>query len=414
MALYRPVAVVKLPDEKTVRRKSPYWAAQFRSAAGRIISISTKLSDKRKARCLESVWVRAAEESRNGWMTAERAQSYLSESARICKGDSLRQSEKFLNDCLKISTGAGLFTPTAAEYFHSWIQDMEQKGYASKNTIARYEPVLRRFTSSLPEGHKLNAVTAQHIKKFLVDEQQRGVSAVSANQSVQIIKIGFNQARKEQVISSNPCDAVKLFRENPDTRQAFTDEQVRSMFQVASIEWKGMLLMGYQAGIRISDAAKLSWSNIDLQNRTLTFVPQKTAGRKNGKPTIVRFHPEIAEYLEGLPVSDDPNSKLFPTLSRRPSGSASGLSALFKRHVMTPAGIASPMDAEKSGKGHRFSLLSYHSLRHSFCARMANAEVGSDVRMALAGHASQQIHEGYLHMDLERQDKALQKLERAA
>src|SRR5947209_1100093 len=51
---------------------------------------------------------------------------------------------------------------------------------------------------------------------------------------------------------------------------------LRALLSAASPEWYGLILFGYQAGLRLSDAAHLTWNNVDLEPRLLTFQPQKT------------------------------------------------------------------------------------------------------------------------------------------
>lgn len=82
----------------------------------------------------------------------------------------------------------------------------------------------------------------------------------------------------------------------------FTAEQVRALLSVASSEWYGLILFGYQAGLRLSDAAGLTWNNIDLEQRLLTFQLQKT--ERTRKTMVRRFHPEIQEYLARVASSD--------------------------------------------------------------------------------------------------------------
>jgi site-specific recombinase XerD len=71
---------------------------------------------------------------------------------------------------------------------------------------------------------------------FLRSERKRGISAVSANQSVKILRIVFNSARRQGLITMNPADAVDLLHEDPDKRLPFSIDQVRSILDVADQE----------------------------------------------------------------------------------------------------------------------------------------------------------------------------------
>ena len=72
------------------------------------------------------------------------------------------------------------------------------------------------------------------------------------------------------------------------------------------------------------------------------------------------------------------------------------------------------MEPKHGPAGRRTRTLCFHSLRHSFNSRLANADVGIDTRKVMVGHASNAMNERYTHLDVEMQDKALEKLSRAA
>jgi integrase len=196
--------------------------------------------------------------------------------------------------------------------------------------------------------------------------------------------------------------------EEPEERKPFSDDQVKALLRLADPEWKGAILIAFHAGLRISDCADLSWDNYDPINHRLSFRPKKT-GKRTRKNTVIALHSDIVNYLGSLPGGDLPGQKLFPQLAGRASGGARGLSNAFNR-LMQKAGIRIEVGAEKEGKGRRFRKFGFHSLRHSFISRLANAEVGPDLRKELVGHSSDEVHARYVHLDSSLQEKAIAKL----
>jgi hypothetical protein len=126
-------------------KESPYWNAKLKSPDDTVWTLTTKLREKRLARALARTWEMAAEVARNGHLTHAKAQKFLAECAEITRGDGYRQSEEFLDDCLRQSTGSGLNIPTAEKYFRDWLEAKEQVGRTSQSTLTRYEPILNRF-----------------------------------------------------------------------------------------------------------------------------------------------------------------------------------------------------------------------------------------------------------------------------
>jgi integrase len=243
----------------------------------------------------------------------------------------------------------------------------------------------------------LASITASDIDGFLHAEKSRGLSNVTANAGVRVLRIVFNTARRKGVMTTNPAEAVDLLVEEPDKRLPFTLDQVRALFDVADQEWRGLILLGFYAGMRLGDAARLTWGNVDLENRVVVFQAQKTAKRKKGadKNTDVDLHPDLMTYFGGL--TNDSSVQIFPRLSRRPVGSANGLSAGFRR-LMDRAGIYAPLGAAKEQAGRVFRTLSFHSLRHAFVTQLHCSGVPIEVRKELAGHSSDAMSLNYTHV----------------
>jgi hypothetical protein len=294
VCLYRPAG-------GSSGKLSPYFSAQFRGASGKVVSVGTKLRDRKLAKRLEAVWVRASETARNGHLTSDRAKQLLAECAEISRGDSLKQSEAFLDGCLRQSTGVGLNIPTVERYFTDWVQAKRELGRNSLSTLAKYEPVLTRFVQHLPEARRrspLASITPLDCAGFLRSELSRGISPVSANQNIKILRTVFGTARRQGLLTMNPGEAVDLPHEEPERRQAFALDQVRLILAVADEEWRGIILMGLYAGMRLGDATRLTWGNIDLDANVVRFVAQKTARRK--AETIVDLHRDLLSYLKSL------------------------------------------------------------------------------------------------------------------
>jgi integrase len=256
------------------------------------------------------------------------------------------------------------------------------------------------------------SIAALEVQRFRNAERLAGKSGTTVNFGLKVLRALFNDARRKGIITSNPAEAVEYLPEETEERLPFDEEQVKALLAAAKTEndkeWRGMILLGYHAGLRLTDCASLSWDNLDLAGRTLTFRAKKTANRTK-KNTVIALHQDIVKYLEPLATSDEAGEPLFPSLHGRKSGSHGGLSNAFNR-LMQKAGIRVPVGAEKEGKGRQFRALGFHSLRHSFISRLANSEVGADVRKSFVGHGSDQIHRRYVHLDLSLQEKAIAKL----
>ena len=116
-------------------------------------------------------------------------------------------------------------------------------------------------------------------------------------------------------------------------RRAFTDAELKAILAACNTEWRGMVLVGAYAGLRLRDVACLRWQNVDLTTREMRFTSQKT-GREMVVPIVDPLHSHLVE-IAGM---DDPDAPLFPEAFQTRADKKDGLSNRFYR-VMVKAGV---------------------------------------------------------------------------
>ena len=157
----------------------------------------------------------------------------------------------------------------------------------------------------------------------------------------------------------------------------------------------------------MGDLARLRWDSVDLGHKTISFAQKKT-----GEAVKIPIHPDLEAHLLKSKRRNGTGRPLFPQLFNKPGSGKSGLSMAFKR-IMAKAGIKDEISRKRSGKeGRSVSLLSFHSLRHSFNSAMANAGVAPEIRQLLTGHASTEMNKVYTHHELETVRRAVESISR--
>jgi integrase len=374
------------------KQNSPFWMAKFRADDGRVVMRSTKQTQRKAAQTIADDWERAAKKARAGELTQ----------AVILKT---------LGQMLERSLGESLDVQSTKDYSTNWLLTPGRK----TSTVARYRPVLNAFIAFIGERRatsSIGSITIGEIERFRNHQITEGKTASTANLAVKILRAVFGSAKRLGLSLINPAEGVALLNQSEaEERIPFTVDQTRELLSAADAEWRGMILFGYYAGMRLHDAANLTWRNIDLAGRTLTFRDEKTSSRKmrGKKNTIIFLHSDLITYLEALPTSDDPNAPLFQSVFGKPTGSHGGLSNTFNR-LMVKAGIRAPLGEAKKGKGRRFKALGFHSFRHTLISNLANADISADVRKEITGHSSDQIHRRYVHLELGTQRRAIERI----
>lgn len=173
-------------------------------------------------------------------------------------------------------------------------------------------------------------------------------------------------------------------------------------------EWETATMLGYFCGMRLGDACRRRWSEVDLDARTITWTPEKTA--RKGKSMMLPLHPRLAEHLKATAGSNKVQGFLTPRLAKgKPSG-RSGPSQQFTR-LMMKAGVKFDIhQADEEGAGRARSSKSFHSLRHALNSQLLIAGVDEAVRVQVSGHSDARTNRRYSHVRGESFRTALNKL----
>ncbi len=382
---------------KDARGRSKFWYYCYRDASGRRLKKSTKETDRRKARIIGEGFEDAEDLAKRGNATEE-------------------QIRKVMNDTLARVTGKRVYDPTVREWLDKWLAN--EKGAVSDATLTRYRQVVTDFLDGLGPlaNQRLEAVTSEHVLKHRQQLESEGRAPATVNFTVKrVLKRVFKVAMDDGVITRNPCATVRLIQDRDKAaKHVFLPQQVSKLVETAEGDWKGLIITAYYTGGRLSDLARLTWSNVDLSqnNKVIRFMQKKTKGKTPKSKVEIPIHAALEECLLSGTISDTPNAPVFPQLYNKPGSGKSGLSMAFKR-LMAKAGIDDGKIRERNGAaGRSVSALSFHSLRHSFNSALANAGVSQELRQKLTGHASADMNTVYTHHDLETIRTAVQTLPR--
>ena len=381
---------------KDSRERSPFWVCCYKAADGRRLKKSTKQTDRAKALEVCLGLERAEGLAAQGTLTEARARELIGEVLERTSGDTL----PFY---------------TAEGWLRDWLRGKQIS--KSPGTHVKYSHTVETFIEGLGGRAKLNiaAITPRDVASFRDAQIASGKHPNTVRYLVKQLRIPFNAARRQGIITHNPAESVELpgKAKNEDgveaTRDVFTPKQVKALMKAAVIrehgkpvfdageEWRGAILYAYFTGARLQDVANITWSAIDLPAKTITYRSKKT-----GKLVTIPMHAELENYLLELSAPNSGKAFVFPKLAGRGTGGRSGLSMTFSR-IMARAKIAGEVlhEPSKDGQGRTVRALTFHSLRHSFNSAMANAGVSQEIRMKLTGHVSAEMNKGYTHHELE-------------
>lgn len=166
-------------------------------------------------------------------------------------------------------------------------------------------------------------------------------------------------------VVENPVRAVKKFREGPGREFFLSEAQSALLLEKIDDRFRLLVLAAIHTAARRGELVKLTWADLDLEKRLVTF-----RDTKNGEDRTVPLSASLTAALKRLPrpIAGGPvfrieaGTPLTPTIIRRP----------FRKAVKAA-----------DLPGFRF-----HDLRHSAASFMVQAGVPLNTVRAILGHKS--------------------------
>lgn len=255
------------------------------------------------------------------------------------------------------------------------VKTLQLKAY-SHNTIELYRGELLILARLLGE-RPLGELTVSHIRSYLLWLlQNQGYSESKVHTTINALKFYY-----EQVLLR-----PRFFIEIPRPKKAFKLPSVHSGNEVkklinakTNIKHKTMLMVGYAAGLRVSEIVKLRVKDIDPERMVIHI-----RGAKGKKDRQVMLSKKLLEQLRVYYKMYKPKENLFEGMFGSPYAERS-LQKVF-------------MEAKQATGNHKKGGI--HSLRHSFATHLL--EQGTDIRVIqeLLGHNSLKTTQRYTHVSV--------------
>lgn len=392
------------------------WFAAYRSADGRRIKVSTKSENKKEAQRIAD---RLELESREGREKRKASASLVGVNDAVQRATQLAVSGRLdahaardlINDLLTAAGQETLDAVTNTAWCETW--QASKKGAVKARSHMKYEQVTRDWLKFLNgrADKPLEAVTRADVIAYRDRLVSAGLAARTANQTVKLLRGIYAEAVERGHLGRNPFAGVDSLREvTEDVRRIpFSNADVAALIKEADDDWEGMVILAATTGLRLMDAARLKWSNLDLKAKLIRVKTAKT-GAKLELPIHPRFSTWLKSQTQGIGAAP-----VFPSLANKGGPGKSGLSMAFKR-LMERAGVSAGVarKAKEKSRGRTTSQKSFHSLRHFAATQLAAAGVRAEVARQITGHADAEMHGNYVNADLDVLRGAVESIELTA
>ncbi|OME86942.1 integrase [Paenibacillus sp. FSL A5-0031] len=284
----------------------------------------------------------------------------------------------------------------------------------SPKTIATYAQSLKQFREWFESRNdsELNSDTMREFIHYLTYEKvswddhptspngKVGLSPRSVNNTIRNIKVFFNYLMKERVLTHSPLDAINYQKEEKETFELFTDEDVLKLLSAPNKRvYTGhrdycMMLILIDGGLRVKELTSLKISDIDFKLRQVT-VRAEVSKTKTTRviPLSQRTVKEIEKLIEYMNVEENDYLWLTQFGERYFGDTFAKMLKLYAKRVGVTGARVSP-----------------HTFRHYMAVKFLRGG-GDPIALArILGHTSlnmTQVYVRYTGTDLrEQHDKA--------
>lgn len=384
------------------RPGSEFYFCSYRASDGRWVKKTTKQTNRTKAMEFALRMAEAEKAGLHATLTTAHAR-------------------KLFNEALERVGDEPLAGFTVKGWITEWLEG--KKASLTSSTAERYGKPLRDFIDHMGARGDLplSAVNPKDIRTFRDSQRKDGRAAATCNFSHKALASVFEAARRQNLITANPCHAVDYLPTHHEKveKGTFSPAEVSKLISAckrseklkkadSSADWQGVITLGFYTGMRLSDCLSLTWGNVDLPGRVITFIERKNA--RKGKRLTIPMHSEVEEFLLNHPAGKRDADPVFPSIQGLGTGGNRGASRTFAS-IMETAGLAKATLRQKAGEaGHAVSEHTFHSLRHSLATALSKAGVMVEARNKITGHSDDKIGQHYTHVDVEQLREAIDKM----
>lgn len=251
-------------------------------------------------------------------------------------------------------------------------------------TLENYTQRLHRF-EAFARGRRITKSLCQQYYLYLRLEEKLSARTVVLYR--RCVRTFFNWLVDHEMAKANPVTKLEKVVVTKTERPTFTIEELGRIRAKADTDWSYAIECAYETGLRLGDVAMLRWTDILVEQRGISRVPNKTK-RFEKKVEIPISEPFLQKLTEMMVAAGD-NPFVCPWMAAQyQSDGHKTLSSQFIRLCAK---------ANVFGK-------SFHCLRHTRITKWLKEGVRPEIISTMTGQTLQQVME-YVHLSLD--DKRL-------
>ena len=295
-----------------------------------------------------------------------------------------------------------------------YAKQNSQRADVKRGTKKQREYLMGLLRDDPLGGKSIDAVKPSDAKEWAIRMREKGFSFQSISNYKRSLRAAFFIAIEDDCVRKNPFSFAlnKVLEDDRGEKTVLTPEQEVSLIDFAQNDpvyqkYADELIILLGTGLRISEFCGLT-TNLDFRNRLIRVDHQLLRDSKNG------YYIETPKTKSGyreIPMSEPVYRALKRVLKNRGKKTTITVDGYTNFLFLTCDGMPKvglnyngmlKNLVKKYNKHHKEQLpnITPHSLRHTFCTRMANAGMNPKALQYIMGHANITMTlDYYTHVD---------------
>ena len=211
----------------------------------------------------------------------------------------------------------------------------------------------------------------------------------------------FTLLREDAELQSNPFSSIPKLDVKDETRDAFTPEELKLIYDNLDDFTRPLFMMAVWTGLREGDICTLKWNEVDLERHLIT---RKT--RKTGAIVQIPISDQLYSLLVATPRAEA--EYVFPKHAEMYMTNGCGVSYRIKQFL---EGLGIETTRVPEGRTRAISVKDLHSCRHTFCYYAGLAGIPLAVVQSIVGHMSPAMTAHYsAHASIEDKRRGMERL----
>ena len=193
--------------------------------------------------------------------------------------------------------------------------------------------------------------------------------------------------------TGNPFGEIPRLSAKHAEREAYTEGQLRTIFERADGYLKPMFFIGLFTGLSEGDVCTLRKDEVHFDRHHIYRKRNKTK-KITGTTSAIPMLPVLEEFLKGLIAKSGSETEyVLPEQAADYLRERSEVSKRIKKFLEMDCEFDTT--AKLDGRSRKQSVLDFHSLRHTFCSMAGVAGIPITVVQSIVGHMTPRMTELY-------------------